>query len=241
MPFKGGWTLRLFQPGRLDLDCRLQPRLSQVKTNTPLYVQYGCGLSAPAGWLNFDSSPTLRFERLPLLGKLYTRNACRFPENVMYGDVVKGLPVEVESCDGVYCSHVLEHLALEDFRQALRNTFKMLKPGGTFRLVLPDLEHYIKVYQQSSSPTAAHVFMRETCLGQERRPRSLKAWLVSWLGGSQHFWMWDFKAMQAELKEAGFTDIRRASFGDSANVEFAAVEDRGRWDDNLGVECRRPA
>ena len=46
-----------------------------------LYVQYGCGLSAPAGWMNFDASPTLRFERSPI-GFLYTRNRERFPRNV---------------------------------------------------------------------------------------------------------------------------------------------------------------
>lgn len=105
----------------------------------PVYVQYGCGWSAPEAWLNFDSSPTLRFERLPLIGKLYTRNARRFPANVRYGDVVKGLPVADKSCDGIYASHVLEHLAFADFEKALTNTFRYLKPGGTFRLVVPDL------------------------------------------------------------------------------------------------------
>jgi hypothetical protein len=30
------------------------------------YVQYGCGYSAPNSWVNFDASPTLRFERIPI-------------------------------------------------------------------------------------------------------------------------------------------------------------------------------
>jgi len=108
------------------------------------YVQYGCGWSAPVGFRNFDASPTLRFERLPLLGKLYTKNNSRFPENVEYGDIVKGLPVPPTSCEAVYCSHVLEHLSLDDFRKALRNTHRILKSGGTFRLVVPDLDYSIK-------------------------------------------------------------------------------------------------
>ncbi len=94
------------------------------------YLQYGCGWSAPKGWRNFDASPTLRFERLPLIGRLYTRNSQRFPENVEYGDIVKGLPVAEESFHGVYCSHVLEHLSLADFRTALINTWRILKGGG---------------------------------------------------------------------------------------------------------------
>ena len=63
------------------------------------YVQYGCGFTAPAEWVNYDASPTLRFERLPVLGKLYTRNKQRFPDNVKYGDIVKGLPEKADSCD----------------------------------------------------------------------------------------------------------------------------------------------
>src|SRR5687767_6441655 len=108
---------------------------------TGLYVQFGCGLSAPDGWLNFDSSPTLRAQRLPLIGSAIARASdTRFPEAVRYGDIVTGLPVADGSCKGVYASHVLEHLALEDMRTALRNTWKILEPGGVFRLVVPDLE-----------------------------------------------------------------------------------------------------
>src|ERR1041384_7587350 len=102
------------------------------------YVQFGCGFSAPEGWLNFDASPTLRFERLPLVGKLYTRNTRRFPANVMFGDIVKGLPLADGSCQGIYCSHILEHLALNDLDAALKNVCRYLCADGTFRLVLPD-------------------------------------------------------------------------------------------------------
>ncbi|MCI5142460.1 MAG: methyltransferase type 11, partial [Candidatus Electrothrix sp. ATG1] len=30
------------------------------------FIHYGCGLSAPESWLNFDASPTLRLQRIPL-------------------------------------------------------------------------------------------------------------------------------------------------------------------------------
>ena len=116
-----------------------------------LYVQYGCGLSAPRNWRNFDNSPTLRFERIPIIGKLYTKNEIRFPENIEYGDIVKGLPIKSESCKGVYCSHVLEHLSLNDFRIALSNTFRIIQPGGYFRLVLPDLEYIARQYIENTS------------------------------------------------------------------------------------------
>ena len=125
-----------------------------------MYIQYGCGFSAPEGWLNFDASPTLRFERLPLIGKLYTRNARRFPENVRYGDITRGLPIPEESCAGIYASHVLEHLALDDFDRALANTYRYLRTGGTFRLVVPDLHLLARTYFDDPSETAAIKFIR---------------------------------------------------------------------------------
>lgn len=206
--------------------------------NRDHYVQYGCGFSAPSEWRNFDASPTLRFERIPLVGKWYTRNSGRFPSNVEYGDIVKGLPLPSHSCRGVYCSHVLEHLALADFREALRNTGRLLEPGGTFRLVLPDLEFFAKRYVAAPSDRAAIEFMEDSYLGHHVRPKGLKGLLVSALGNSHHLWMWDYSSMNRELAEAGFTDIRRAEFGDSSDPMFTHVEEEGRWTNCLGMECR---
>ncbi|MGD0843134.1 MAG: methyltransferase domain-containing protein [Geobacteraceae bacterium] len=160
--------------------------------------------------------------------------------NVEYGDIVKGLPISPESCNGVYCSHVLEHLSLDDCRSALHNTHKLLRPGGIFRLVLPDLEHSVRQYLSNPSNDAAPAFMRETSLGRERRPRGLKGFIVSWLGNSQHFWMWDYKSIEQELRNAGFVGIRRASFCGSADSVFREAEDKDRWESCLGVECRKP-
>ena len=204
------------------------------------YVQYGCGFAAPQGWRNFDASPTVRFERLPIVGRLYTKNATRFPENVEYGDIVKGLPIPPESCGAVYCSHVLEHLPLESFRLALKNTYRMLRPGGLFRLVVPDLEFCVKQYVDDESSEAALSFMRSTGLGREQRPGGLKGLVVSWLGNSEHLWMWDFRSLAHELQNSGFTDVRKAFFGDSSEPMFRGVEDQERWRDCLGIECRRP-
>ena len=204
-----------------------------------LYVQYGCGFSAPKKWRNFDASPTLRFERLPIIGKLYTKNDSRFPHNVEFGDIVSGLPISDNSCKGVYCSHVLEHLSLDDFRLALKNTYKILKTGGYFRLVLPDLEYSIINYVNDLSPDAAYDFLHETSLGREKRPRGLKGFVSEWFGNSQHFWMWDYKSMTQELENIGFIEIRRASFGDGADTMFRNIESEERWKNCLGIECKK--
>ena len=201
------------------------------------YVQYGCGNSAPETWLNFDASPTLRFERLPLFGRLYTRNAQRFLPNVQYGNIVAGLPIRNSSCNGIYCSHVLEHLSLDDFRRALKNTYAYLRDGGTFRLVVPDLENLARIYLAGSDAEASLRFMQSSCLGRKSRPRSFFAFISEWLGNSAHLWMWDEKSMMLELQRQGFVNIRRAAFGDADDDRFAEVEQEDRFFGALAIQC----
>jgi predicted SAM-dependent methyltransferase len=201
------------------------------------YTQYGCGFSSPETWTNFDSSLTLYFERIPLLGSLYTKNSSRFPKNVEFGNIVNGLPVSLNSQKGVYCSHVIEHLSLEEMRIALANTFKILKSGGCFRCVLPDLEYAIQQYNQNPSPNAALSFLRQIEMGREKRSKRFKSIVLELVSNSEHHWMWDYKSIAQELENVGFTNIRRAEFGDAADPVFNDVEDKTRWLNCLGVEC----
>jgi predicted SAM-dependent methyltransferase len=205
------------------------------------YVQYGCGFTAPAEWVNYDASPTLRFERLPILGKIYTRNIQRFPKNVKFGDVVKGLPEKQNSCDGIYCSHILEHLAYDDFLTALKNTWIILKPGGIFRGVVPDLRsavlNYIEEYDRIDAP--ANELMRNTMLGVENRAKNLLSSIKGMYGNSKHLWMWDYKSLEFELKKMGFVNIRQCSFGDSSDPFFRYVEEEGRFLQAVAFECQK--
>jgi predicted SAM-dependent methyltransferase len=199
-----------------------------------MHVQFGCGFSAGDGWRNFDASPTLRLERLPGIGRFIQKNSRRFPEQVEYGDIVRGLPVGDASCDGVYASHVL-------LRTALAHTHRILKPGGVFRLVVPDLEALTQAYLSARDSQAAARFLRDSGLGLEQRPRSPRQLASAFLGNSQHLWMWDYKALEHELQEHGFVGIRRCFVGDSTDPMFLNVEDPDRFEGALGIECFRPS
>ena len=208
------------------------------------HVQFGCGFAAPHSWRNFDASPTLRFERLPLIGRLYTKNSRRFPPNVEYGDILRGLPVAAGSCVGVYCSHVLQDMSLEDARLAIAATFALLRPGGLFRMVVPDLEYSARRYVESNDPLAAMQFLRETKSGLETMPKRLTTRMVAAVEGalaSRQRWMWDFRSLAYELEQAGFSHVRRCEAGDATDPIFADVEDPNRFKYALGVECVRPS
>jgi len=214
----------------------IDPAVTAVKNKVS--VQFGCGLWAPANWENYDVSLSLRLRKIPLLGNLVPKGPFGdWPKNVKYGNIITGLPLADNSVDQLYCSHVLEHLALEDFRTALNNSYKLLKPGGVFRFVLPDLEDLIKSYQNNTSVNASMEFMEESYLGRHQRAKGLKGFVREWLGNSKHLWMWDFKSMKKELEAVGFKSIRRAYYHDSQHPEFKEVEELRRWNGQLGVNC----
>jgi len=216
-----------------------------------LKVQYGCGLSNPDGWRNYDSTPSLLVQKIPLV-KLAARTAETLVGNknhrlrlilhnignsrASYSNVVKGLPLKNGSVDLLYASHVLEHLPLHEFRAALAESLRVLKVGGVFRLVVPNLETMVSRYIDSNSPTKSIEFCLESGLGSESFPNPL-----SRLRGDSHWMMYDKTTLQNELRSAGFTLIEQAYLGSSRYSEFSEVEDPSRWSypDNIGFECTK--
>lgn len=209
-----------------------------------LYVQYGCGFSSPQGWQNFDASPTLRIQQLPLIGNLLkNRMHVTFPDNVLQGDILKGLPgINDNAADGVYCSHVLEHLTYEDFLIAVRNTYRILKPGGIFRCVVPDLEKAAREYVEDLArhdEEANAKFLQKTRLGKQQRRKGFKGLLQNTLGNSDHLYMWDALSLTNELHKAGFSFVRSATFNDSEDDMFKLVESEGRFANAVALQARK--
>jgi hypothetical protein len=198
--------------------------------------------------MNFDASPRLVLERIPGLRTLVGLTVgTLFPSNVQRGDIVAGLPLPDDSARGVFCSHVLEHLARDELPLALRNTFKLLEPGGEFRLVVPDLQWRAARYLASAasgSPTAADDFMNLCGLGKNKRSTGAVDSAREYFGKSAHLWMYDFDGLKRLLDSAGFCSVRLSELGDSSDPMFDRVEDRGRYfegnERELAISARRP-
>ncbi len=64
-------------------------------------------------------------------------------------DLVDDLPLPFSSQEikGVYTSHCLEHLTEKQVLEVLKDIFRVLHPGGTLRIVLPDMKRMFDAYE----------------------------------------------------------------------------------------------
>jgi predicted SAM-dependent methyltransferase len=223
-------------------------------TNQKLYVQFGAGNEAIPGWVSFDSSPTLVIQKIPVVGRvLRPMLNCVFDGGVRYGDIVRGLPLRENSVDGLFSSHVIEHLSYLDCSTALKNSFTYLKPRGLFRIIIPDLEWYVRRYlaakehaDSMNAADAAPEFMKGTCLGLRGTRRDIWNRLYLAFSNSDHRWMWDYAGLSNALAEHGFVDVKRFDQGNCEDGMFLRPErdhQFGAGDSRYGlsVECRKPS
>src|SRR5207244_9139214 len=61
-------------------------------------------------------------------------------------DILDGLPLEGDSMDYAVSIHALQEVPYPRLVPVLRELWRVLKPGGVLRLVLPDLDKGVQAY-----------------------------------------------------------------------------------------------
>lgn len=197
-------------------------------------IHIGCEFKIGKGWKNYDVTYVAIFEKIPIIGNLIKINSKKYPKEVIYGDIAKSILCNENEADNIFCCHTLEHMPLENMVDALKNIYKMLKPGGTFRLIVPNLrtraEHYIKNQN-------ADYFLETIGMGQKKNNKKILDKLRNLFGNSSHKWMYDEKSITKYLIDSGFKNIRPCKFGDSGIEVFKEVEELKRFIEGDFIEC----
>lgn len=89
-------------------------------------LNLGCGGHFHDAWVNLDVAPS--------------------GPSVLRFDLQEGIPFEAGAFDAVYSSHMLEHLPRSLAPGLIEECFRVLRPGGIIRLVVPDLEIICRLY-----------------------------------------------------------------------------------------------
>ncbi len=208
-----------------------------------LCLHIGCGLIVGNSWKNIDISPSLKISKIPLLGEPIVRliGGPKWSRAVECQDIVKGLNIKPNSCDLIYAAHVLEHLSLCDFHQAMQNIISYLKPDGVFRTIVPDLEQYINAYLQTQKNNqlvsqAAPNFIENIGMGEQQHRNSMTQRLKTAFANNRHQWMWDEGSLAEAFQEHGFKSIRRCHYGDFLDSRFAEIEQPKSFVNAVGIE-----
>jgi predicted SAM-dependent methyltransferase len=100
------------------------------------FVNLGCGSRFHKDWINYD---------------FVSNNP-----QIIATDLSSGIPEANNSVDVTYSSHVLEHFTKTQGVQFIQECYRILKPGGTIRIVVPDLEVIAKNYTNKLQKAISH-------------------------------------------------------------------------------------
>lgn len=91
-----------------------------------ILLNLGCGSTYHKDWKNID----------------FISNS----EYVQRHNLLKGIPLEENSVDILYHSHVLEHFSKEDGKKFIQECYRVLKRDGIIRIAVPDFEKIAREY-----------------------------------------------------------------------------------------------
>ena len=160
----------------------------KFRGSSDLKLHLECGSRIKKGWLNIDLNKNAD---IPL-------------------DLRKLLPFDNTSCSVIYSEHFFEHLDYPGPSELfLGECYRVLRPRGKFRVVVPDMELVLHSYVEG---------------GTEDYYAAQKTWHPAWCKtqmehinfnfrqNGEHRFCYDFETLKNHLERSGFKEVRHRSF-----------------------------
>lgn len=212
----------------------------------PTKINLGAGSQEAPGWIGYDRSRLPLLVRNPITGPFVKKRLGHWPKSTRVHDVTRGIPHADRSVDVIYSSHMLEHLAPYEADALLAECYRVLKPGGLVRLIVPDFKAFARAYLDGESfgnpaDERADSAAWETYGAFRKPPDALPVRLVKWAlrtddGG--HKWLYDEESLRARMEKAGFREIERVKKGESRDPEAGKLDIRSDY--HVHMEAIRP-
>jgi SAM-dependent methyltransferase len=141
-------------------------------------------------------------------------------DGVVACDIRDGLPFDADSFDYVVSIHSLPELAYDELAPALEELRRVVRPGGTLRIALPDLEKSIDAYRRGDR---AYFLIPDDDM--QTLGGKLALHLV-WYGYSRSVFVPEF--IEELLRKAGFTEVHHVGYRQtrSAHPEIVSLDNR---------------
>ena len=127
----------------------------------------------------------------------------------IHHDLLKGIPLPDNSVDQLYCSHLLEHFSYRNLIELLGACKRVLKPGGSFKISVPNAEIYLKAYSEPEKFSKDKYCVWKPGLNYFSPIDYVNymAYMEGEDGAINHRHLFDEKNIVGILKTAGFKDV----------------------------------
>ena len=185
----------------------------RVAKESRVNLLFGCGETGYANWIGVD---------------------CVFRRNVtLVLDLRRPLPIPDSSVDSCYSEHFLEHLYPEEGLRHLGEVYRILKPGGRYRVVVPDAIRFVERYLLRDEE-----FFR-LAFPSVDRPMQAIYQAVNW--GGAHRNVLDINEIRAMASTVGFGDVVQSGANESDDPVLRIDRtDPQRVAESLYVELSKP-
>ncbi len=177
------------------------------------FLNLGCGTSGinDADWINLDGAPLDSVD--------------------VVHNLIHPLPFEAERFSGIFSEHCFEHLTPEEGKAFLKESFRVLKSGGTIRISVPDGELYLDKYFTDPD----WVLKRRDGRFRTRMEVINEVFRQRY----EHQYTYDFETISLYLNETGFVNCKKQGYGNGSVPELL-IDKENRAFESLIVEAQKP-
>jgi predicted SAM-dependent methyltransferase len=182
-----------------------------LRQNRVRKLQIGAGDSDAAGWLNTDIEPN---------------------GNQAYLDATKTMPFADASLHYIFGEHVVEHLTYNDGLIFLKESHRVLAPGGKVRLVTPNLLRLVAMFQEDDPEQrqiVSHYIPRKLAFHFWPDTPDPACFI---LNNEMHTWGHQFlytpTMLRASFEKAGFKEIQQYAADETDDPALKGLEIRPR-------------
>lgn len=149
----------------------------------------------------------------------------------LFWDLTYGIPFPDESVSMIYSSHLFEHLTFREGQRFLDECKRVLRPGGTFSICVPNARLFIEAYLNpgsliescltSATPDLKKNFVYTPAYNFTTRMDLIN--YTAYMNGKHHY-MFDEENLLFILKAKGFTKVRLRTFNPELDLAMRDFE-----------------
>jgi len=180
-----------------------------LESGKPIKIELGSAQKRIEGWLTMDLDPN--------------SDLCM--------DLSKPLPFPDNCVEEIYSSHLLEHFSFPDpMLNLLSECYRVLKPGGVFKIAVPDARIYIESYEKPDQFDPA-----KYCLYTPAYHYHSKIDFINYIAymDGHHRYLFDNENLPIIIANIGFENVKLREFEPGLDLET-------RKHESIYAEARKP-